>query len=75
MTRACAAAWRPAVALALAGASVIVQSDDAATSVPSQLGIEDAFRPPPFIADVAFWYVAVSIMLPLVCRARGITAR
>ncbi len=44
-------------------------ADDPATSVPYRLGIEDVFRPAPFVADVAFWYVAVGLLLWLVRRA------
>lgn len=94
-----ATALRLFAALAFAGASVVVQrndasvavygsegglshvhprieggwpaaflADDPATSVPHKLGIEDAFRPAPFIADVSFWYLAVGLMLWLVRR-------
>lgn len=36
-------------------------ADDPSTSVTSQLGLEDQFRPGPFIADLAFWFVLFSL--------------
>jgi hypothetical protein len=44
-------------------------ADDPATSVPYRLGVEDMFRPAPFVADVAFWYLAVGLLLWPVRRA------
>ncbi|NTS63694.1 hypothetical protein HRV97_00795 [Sphingomonas sp. HHU CXW] len=44
-------------------------ADDPATSVPYRLGVEDVFRPAPFVADVAFWYLAVGLLLWLARRA------
>jgi hypothetical protein len=46
-------------------------ADDPATSVPYRLGVEDVFRPAPFVADVAFWYLAVGMLLWLARRAKA----
>ncbi len=34
-------------------------ADSTATSVPFKLGAEDKFRPGPFVANLAFWYLAL----------------
>ena len=36
-------------------------ADDTGTSVVSKLGLEDDFRPGPFVADLAFWFVLLGL--------------
>ncbi len=50
-------------------------ADDPATSVPYRLGVEDVFRPAPFVADVGFWYVVVGVLLWLARRAAASVSR
>lgn len=46
-------------------------ADDPGTLVILQLGIEDHFRLWPFIADVAFWYLVLSLTWDLTALAAG----
>lgn len=54
------------------GWPAVFLADDPVTSVPYRLGVEDVFAPAPFIADVAFWYLAIGAAWWFV---RRITAR
>lgn len=42
--------------------------DSTATSVPFDLGLEDDLRPGPMVADVAFWFLALSAVGRLMRR-------
>ncbi|KHL25787.1 hypothetical protein PK98_04010 [Croceibacterium mercuriale] len=40
-------------------------ADDPGTSVPHHIGLEDTFRPGPFIATFSFWFLVISAVVRL----------
>ena len=50
--------WLPR---AVAGWPAPFLADDPGTSVIHQVGVEDMFRPGPFVASLSFWIVAISL--------------
>lgn len=45
-------------------------ADSTATSVPHNVGLEDDFRPGPFVATFCFWYVALMLVSAFSRKAR-----
>lgn len=45
-------------------------ADSTATSVPFKLGAEDKFRAGPFVANLAFWYLALAALIRILVWPR-----
>jgi hypothetical protein len=64
--------WQPRK---VAGWPAPYLADDPGTSVIHEIGLEDDFRPGPFVATLSFWFLTTSIIGTMARRVRARLAR